>query len=397
MLKSSSEGAGSGLSPYLLLLMSVATGLAVAGNYYAQPLLSTIAQDLQLSTAAATNVVTTAQLSYGLGLLLLVPLADVWERKRMIVVLMLLAAFGLAMSAMASGLTGLLVGTAIAGLCSAVAQVLVPFAATLATPQERGRAVGVVMSGLLIGILLARVVAGVISSLFDWRGVYAVSAVAMVCCTMVLARALPRYRDDAGLSYGRLLGSVLEQFVLEPALRLSAALGFVILFLFSLFWTPLAFLLAAPPYEYSDALIGAFGLAGAAGALSANWAGRMADKGKGASATWVGLLGLLLAWLPLGFAQTSLIALLVGVLVLDLAVQLAHVSNQNTIYALNPRARNRLNAAYMTCYFLGGAAGSWGAAHIYPQAGWRGVVIAGVAVSILGIALGALGLRRKLS
>ncbi len=382
------------LSPSLLLLMSFATGLAVAGNYFAQPLLSTIAQDLRLSTSAATNVVTTAQVSYGLGLLLLVPLADLWERKRMIVVLMLLAACGLAMSALAPGLVGLLIGTAVAGLCSVVAQVLVPFVATLAAPEERGRAVGTVMSGLLLGILLARVVAGGISSLFDWRVVYAAAAVSMACCAAALAFALPRYRDDAGLSYGRLLFSVLELFVQEPVLRLRAMLGMLSFAVFSLFWTPLAFLLTAPPYEYSDALIGAFGLVGAAGALSATWAGRLADSGRTATGTWLGLAGLLLAWLPLGFGQTSLVALLAGVLLLDLAAQMLHISNQNAVYALRPKARNRLNAGYMTSYFLGGAGGSWLAASIYPGAGWPGVVAAGVILSVAGIVICAIYSRR---
>lgn len=382
-----------GLSARLLLLMSVATGLAVAGNYYAQPLLSTIATDLGLGTAAATGIVTTAQLSYGAGLLLLVPLADLLERRRLIVVLMLLAAAGLATSALATGHSGLIFGTMIAGVCSVVAQVLVPFAATLAPPGEQGRSVGFVMSGLLLGILLARVVAGGISSLYGWRMVYVFGAVTMAMCAVGLARSLPRYREDAGLGYARLLLSVLALFLQEPILRLRALLGMLSFAVFSLFWTPLAFLLKAPPYGYSDAAIGLFGLAGAAGALAANGAGRLADQGKGGLGTWTGLLGLLVAWIPLAFAQVSLVALSAGVLILDLAVQLVHVSNQNAIYALRPQARSRLNSGYMTCYFLGGAGGSWLATTIYPIAGWHGVVIAGVSLAALGIMVGIASLQ----
>jgi len=382
------------LSLPLLWLMAAATGLAVSGNYYAQPLLPTIAGTFGTTETAAAGIVTTAQLSYGAGLLLLVPIADLRERRSLIVALMLLAAAGLALSSLAPTLPLLLVGTAVTGFCSVVAQVLVPFAATLAAPEQRGRAVGTVMSGLLLGILLARTVAGGISSLFDWRAVYVVAAGAMVVCALALWRALPRYRENAGLGYGALLQSVLRLFIEEPVLRVRAVLGMLSFALFSLFWTPLAFLLAAPPYTYPDAVIGLFGLAGAAGALAASWAGRMSDHGKGTASTWLGLGGLLLCWLPLGFAQSSLAALLAGVLILDLAVQLVHVSNQNAIYALRPQARNRLNAGYMTCYFIGGAAGSWLAACLYPRAGWPGIVAAGTCIAALGILIGLRGLRR---
>jgi predicted MFS family arabinose efflux permease len=349
--------------------------------------------DFHTTEAQAAYIVTVAQLSYGAGLFLLVPVADLWERKRLIITLMLLAGVGLALNAVAPSLHLLLLGTAITGFSSVVAQVLVPLAATLSTPEQRGRAVGTVMSGLLLGILLARTVAGWISSLVDWRAVYAVAALSMVACAWALGRSLPRHRDSAGLSYAGLLQSVLRLFVEEPVLRVRALLGMVSFTLFSLFWTPLAFLLTSPPYDYSDATIGLFGLVGAAGAMAASWAGRLADRGHSVTCTWMGLGGLLLSWVPLGFAQSSLIALIVGVLVLDLAVQLVHVSNQNAIYALRPQARNRLNAGYMTCYFIGGAAGSSLAAALYSHHGWMGIVTAAVVVGVLGIVIGLVGLR----
>lgn len=397
MSNTSSTQPNIGLTPLLLWLISCSTGLAVASNYYAQPLLSTIAHGLELSTTAATGIVTTAQLSYGAGLLLLVPLADLLERRSLIVVLMLLSALGLAISAFAPGYTWLLIGTGMAGLCSSVAQVLVPFTATLARPQDRGHAVGTVMSGLLLGILLARVVAGGISTYFNWRVVYGIAAIAMMLCALILARMLPRYRENVRLGYGSLLYSVLKLFIQEPTLRLRSLLGMLSFALFCLFWTPLAFLLKAPPYAYSDVVIGLFGLAGAAGAVAATWAGRLADRGKGHLGTWFGLLSLLVAWLPLGLAQSSLPALLTGILILDLAVQLVHVSNQNVIYALRPEARNRLNAGYMTCYFIGGASGSWLASAIYPRAGWSGVVVAGLCLATLGLVVWAIARKQHLS
>ena len=393
MKASTHSSSGHALTHGMVLLMSVATGIAVAGNYYAQPLLNTIATEFGVSFAQAGGIVTTAQLSYGAGLLLLVPLADLLEQRRLIVVMSMLAALGLLLSGFAPSLPWLLAGTALTGLCSVVAQVLVPFAATLAEPEQRGRVVGTVMSGLLLGILLARTAAGALSSIAGWRAVYWAAALLMFFTALALALTMPRYRQNVGLSYSRLLASVVMLFKQEPVLRLRALLGMLSFALFSLFWTPLAFFLAEPPYGYSDATIGLFGLVGAAGALAASWAGRLADRGRGVAATQLGLLGLLLAWLPLGFAPVSLLSLLAGVLLLDLAVQMVHVSNQNAIYKLRPEARNRLNAGYMTCYFIGGSFGSWLSANLYQNHGWMGVTIAGVALALLGVAIGTAGFR----
>ncbi|WP_455921519.1 MFS transporter [Pseudomonas putida] len=373
------------LSRALILLMSIATGLTVASNYYAQPLLHTIAGQLGLNTASAGSIVITAQLSYGAGLFLLVPLGDLLEQRRLIVGMTLLSAAGLLLSAFAANLPLLLLGTAITGLFSVVAQVLVPMAASLASPEHRGRVVGTLMSGLLLGILLARTAAGLVSSLAGWRAIYLLAALLLALCALALALSLPRRQQSAGLRYPQLLASVLTLFVEEPVLRLRALLGLLTFCLFGLFWTPLAFVLSAPPYGYSDAVIGLFGLAGAAGALAASAAGRLADRGKGGLATLIGLAALLAAWLPLAFAGQSLWALLLGVLVLDLAVQLVHVSNQNAVYALRPQARNRLNAGYITCYFIGGALGSTLGAQLYSRFGWVGIVCAGVLLSTLAL------------
>ncbi|WP_419735465.1 MFS transporter [Pseudomonas sp. COR18] len=382
------------LSTALILLMATATGLAVASNYYAQPLLHTIAQQLGLSMATAGTIVITAQLSYGAGLLLLVPLGDLFEQRRLIVVMTLISAIGLLISAFAPGLPWLLLGTALTGLFSVVAQVLVPMAASLTPPEQRGRVVGTLMSGLLLGILLARTAAGALSSFGDWRAIYLLAAGLMFVCALALSRALPHHRQNAGLSYPALLGSVFRLFVEEPVLRLRAVLGLLSFCLFALFWTPLAFLLANPPYGYSDGVIGLFGLAGAVGAMAANLGGRMADRGKGEFATTIGLLALLLSWLPLGFAGHSLVALLAGVLVLDFAVQLVHVSNQNAVFKVRPAARNRLNAGYITCYFVGGALGSLLGAQLWGPYGWNGIVVAGGLISALALGIWAWVQRR---
>lgn len=373
------------LTPSLVWLMSIATGLAVAGNYYAQPLLPSIAREMGISAAAAGSIVTTAQLGYAVGLLLIVPLGDLFERRRLIVSMTVLSALGLLLTAVSTSMSGLLLGTALAGAFSVVAQLLVPLAATLAEPQNRGKVVGTVMSGLLLGILLARTISGVMAGLGGWRTIYWVGAVAMLLVAGLLAKRLPRYQQSVGLSYPRLLLSVLSLMRQEPTLRIRSFLGATSFAAFSVLWTSMAFLLAAPPYHFSSATIGLFGLAGAAGALAASAVGRLGDRGRGKQATLIGLGLLLFSWLPLLWAPQSLWALLAGVLILDLAVQGVHVSNQNAIYRLQPEARNRLTSAYMTCYFIGGASGSLASAAAYGAAGWNGVCMVGALVCLAGL------------
>ncbi|MBC3410805.1 MFS transporter [Pseudomonas sp. SWRI107] len=380
----------------LILLMATATGLAVASNYYAQPLLHSIAENFGLSTTAAGTIVIAAQLSYGAGLLLLAPLGDLFEQRRLIVTMVLIATAGLVISACAPNLPWLIFGTALTGLFSVVAQILVPMAAALSAPEQRGRAVGTLMSGLLLGILLARTAAGLMAELGGWRSIYVLAAVLMAITALALYRALPQHHSHAGLKYPALIGSVFRLFVEEPVLRLRSLLGLLSFSLFALFWTPLAFLLSSEPYHYSDAVIGLFGLAGAAGALAANWAGRLADRGRGALGTTVGLAALMLSWVPLAFAQSSLAALLLGVLLLDLAVQLVHVSNQNAVIVLRPEARTRLNAGYITCYFIGGALGSLLGTQLFEGYGWNGIVVAGLAIGALALLVWMLAERKRL-
>ncbi|ASK36101.1 MFS transporter [Alcanivorax sp. N3-2A] len=370
--------------------MAVTTGLAVASNYYAQPLLHTIADRLSLSYTHAGVIVTTAQAGYAVGLLLLVPLGDLFERRRLIVTMMVLAGLGLLISANAGNLTTLLVGTAITGTFSVVAQVLVPFAATLAEPRARGKVVGTVMSGLLMGILLARTVAGGLSSLGDWRTVYWVAAALMFVNAVALWRMLPDYRQSAGLSYGRLLLSIASLFRRYPLFRVRSTIGFLIFAMFSVLWTSVAFLLSAAPWHFSDATIGLFGLAGAAGALAARKAGSLADRGHARWTTLGGLLMLAVSWPVLGLGATSLVALVIGIILLDLAVQAVHITNLNLIYGLDEAVRNRLNSGYMFVYFLGGAFGSLASAAAFQHGGWAGVVLLGAALALAALLLGVL-------
>ncbi|HDR2404510.1 TPA: MFS transporter [Enterobacter asburiae] len=384
-----------GLSPALILLMSVATGLAVASNYYAQPLLDTIARAFNLSASSAGFIVTAAQLGYAAGLLFLVPLGDMFERRMLIVSMTLLAAGGMLITASSQSLTMMIVGTALTGLFSVVAQILVPLAATLASPEKRGKVVGTIMSGLLLGILLARTVAGLLASLGGWRTVYWVASVLMVIMALALWRGLPKVKQENHLNYPQLLASVFSLFTQDKLLRTRALLGCFTFANFSILWTSMAFLLAAPPFNYSEGVIGLFGLAGAAGALGARPAGGLADKGKSHLTTSAGLVLLLLSWAAIWYGHISVLALIVGILVLDLTVQGVHITNQTVIYRVKPEARNRLTAGYMTSYFIGGAAGSLISASAWQHAGWSGVCTIGAIVATLNLLVWWRGYHRQ--
>ncbi|MEE9658778.1 MFS transporter [Enterobacter cloacae complex sp. CARB60] len=384
-----------GLSPALILLMSVATGLAVASNYYAQPLLDTIARAFNLSASSAGFIVTAAQLGYAAGLLFLVPLGDMFERRMLIVSMTLLAAGGMLITASSQSLTMMIVGTALTGLFSVVAQILVPLAATLASPEKRGKVVGTIMSGLLLGILLARTVAGLLASLGGWRTVYWVASVLMVVMALALWRGLPKVKQENHLNYPQLLASVFSLFTQDKLLRTRALLGCFTFANFSILWTSMAFLLAAPPFNYSEGVIGLFGLAGAAGALGARPAGGLADKGKSHLTTSAGLVLLLLSWAAIWYGHISVLALIVGILVLDLTVQGVHITNQTVIYRVKPEARNRLTAGYMTSYFIGGAAGSLISASAWQHAGWSGVCAIGAIVAALNLLVWWRGYHRQ--
>ncbi|MCX5576411.1 MFS transporter [Enterobacter sp. E-TC7] len=384
-----------GLSPALILLMSVATGLAVASNYYAQPLLDTIARAFNLSASSAGFIVTAAQLGYAAGLLFLVPLGDMFERRMLIVSMTLLAAGGMLITASSQSLTMMIVGTALTGLFSVVAQILVPLAATLASPEKRGKVVGTIMSGLLLGILLARTVAGLLASLGGWRTVYWVASVLMVIMALALWRGLPKVKQENHLNYPQLLASVFSLFTQDKLLRTRALLGCLTFANFSILWTSMAFLLAAPPFNYSEGVIGLFGLAGAAGALGARPAGGLADKGKSHMTTTAGLILLLLSWAAIWYGHVSVLALIVGILVLDLTVQGVHITNQTVIYRVKPEARNRLTAGYMTSYFIGGAAGSLISASAWQHAGWSGVCGIGAIVAALNLVVWWRGYHRQ--
>ena len=380
---------GEGIERVIVLLLAAICGTAVASLYYAQPLLETLARDFSVSRGTAGLLVTIGQVGYVLGLAFLVPLGDLLERRSLIATTMVVTAGGLVVCALAPGFAVFAAGTALVGLSCVAAQIVVPMASSLARPHERGQVVGTVMSGLLIGILLARTFSGIVASLLGWRVVFWAGAALLIALAVVMRRVLPRVPRTTELRYPQVLRSVVALVASEPVLRQRMVLGGLVFGCFSTLWTSLSFLLAAPPFDYSNAVIGLFGLAGVAGAGAATAAGRATDRGHGRAATTV-TLGLLLAsWAILYLFRHSTVGLIVGIAVLDLGVQGTHIGNQSAIYALAPEARSRLTTAYMVAYFSGGAVLSAVVSSLYASDGWTGVCVIGAATAAVALAVWA--------
>ncbi|MEV0279061.1 MFS transporter [Streptomyces sp. NPDC050610] len=388
----SGDGPAPALPRGLVALFAVACGAAVANVYFSQPLLVTMGHDLAMSPALVGGVVTLTQVGYGLGLFFLVPLGDVADRRRLIVAQLLLLVVALIVVAAAPTAAALLAGMAAMGLLAVVTQTLAAFAASLAPPAGRGRVVGLVTSGVVTGILLARTASGLLADLAGWRSVYLASASLTALLALVLHRVLPRHSGASpttALRYGQLLRSTVTLFARERLLRLRALFGLLIFAAFSTLWSSVALPLSEPPYSLSHSAIGALGLIGVAGALAATAAGRLNDRGLSGRTTGIALALLTAAWLPLAFTRTSLWALIVGVVLLDLAVQAVHVTNQTLIYALHPVAGSRLIGGYMVFYSIGSATGAIAATSLYAAAGWGAVCALGAAFSCAGLALWA--------
>ncbi|HTT27831.1 MAG TPA: MFS transporter [Solirubrobacteraceae bacterium] len=378
---------GAGISRPLVMLLALTCGAVVANLYYAQPLLHTIARAFSVSNGTAGLLVTVSQAGYVVGLALLVPLGDLYERRALITAMLLIAAAGLGLAAAAGGFTVFSLAVALLGVTAVVAQIVVAMTSSLAGEHERGRVVGTVMSGLLIGILSARIISGIVAELLGWRVIFVLAAAAMVLLAAILRLALPRVPATERLSYPELLRSVVRLVRGEPLLRQRMIVGATAFGCFSILWTSVAFMLAGPPYHYGNAAIGLFGLAGLAGALVAPVAGRLSDRGHGRIAMTGSIVVLLLSWGLLAFGKSSLAALIAGIVLLDLGAQAMHISNQSAVYSLHGQARSRLTTAYMVAYFSGGVALSAATSALYSSGGWDAVCALGAATAAVGLVI----------
>ncbi len=369
-------------------VMAVGCGLSVANLYYSQPLLERIGVEFGASAARMGLVATAAQVGYAVGMLLLAPLGDLIEYRKLIVATLIATAATLAAVASSPNFAWLAAAHLALGAATVTPQVIVPFAATIAEPGRRGKVVGTVMSGLLIGILLARTFSGFLGLYMGWRAVFWLAAGMTLVLTIVMARTLPRSTPAlAGTSYGALMRSIVGLARDVPALRTSALFGGLAFGAFSVFWTVLAFHLATPPFHYGSDVVGLFGLIGAAGAGVAPLVGTVADRRGPRLSIGLGLTTMLAAYLVLGAFGGTLAGLVVGVVLLDVGVQGTHVSNQTRIYGMMPEARSRLNTIYMVAFFVGGSLGSALGAAAWPRFGWLGAC--GVGLGFVVVAIGA--------
>ena len=365
--------------------MAITCGLVVANIYYNQPLLAAIGRTFRLSDSSASLVATATQVGYTLGMLFVVPLGDKLERKRMMLIMLLGAAACMGLAAVAPSFAVLAGASVLIGIFSAVPQLLVPMAAHLAPEESRGRVVGRVMSGLLIGILLSRALSGYVGLHLGWRAMFEIGAGLMLLLGALLAWKLPTDQPTFTGSYASLMKSLLTLTREQAPLRRAALIGASLFAAFSVFWTTLTFYLESPAFGYGSDVVGFFGLIGAFGALAAPLAGKMADTRGPAYTITSGIVLTLVAYAVLGLAGAYVAGLVVGVILLDVGVQATHISNQSMVFSLVPAARSRLNTVYMTAYFIGGSLGSIAGGLAWTHGGWP-------AVSLLGGALTAVAL-----
>ena len=364
--------------------MTIATGLVVANIYYNQPLLGDIAHTFHVSNGTAGHISMITQIGYAAGMFFIVPLADMLKRKKLMLYTFCVVIISLLAAAIAPNINLLMLASFLVGASSLIPQLLIPMAAHLAKPEERGKKIGVVMSGLLIGILLSRTLSGFVGAHFGWRTMFFIAAGLMVAMMLMIFLFLPEVEPDYNGSYASLMKSLIHLFKAEPRLRFAALRGALCFACFSAFWTTIVFLLKQNFDKGSD-VAGLFGLVGAFGAVAAGLMGRLSDKMDAFKLSFFTLLLVLLSFIIFIFSGHSIIGLVIGVIILDMGVQATHISNQAIIFALSASARNRINTIYMVSYFIGGAAGTFLVSQLWDSYHWNGVCVTGMVISSIAI------------
>ncbi|TYB74309.1 MFS transporter [Bizionia myxarmorum] len=371
----------SSLSNSVLYLMSISAGLVVANLYYNQPLLHLISVTFNVTESAVSNVALTTQLGYAFGLLFIIPLGDKISNHKILQIDFLILVVSLFAAALSNALWLLIISSFAIGFTSSIPQLFVPLAAQLSDKEGRGRAIGIVMSGLLIGILGSRVLSGFIGEQFGWRVVYYGAAVMMIILFVILKWKLPKIKPTYKDSYSTLMKSLWFYFKTEPALRLASLRGALAFGALSVFWTTLVFLME-DSFGYGSSITGLFGLFGIVGALGATVIGKLNNKVSKNKLILFGIVLMIISWGIFLVSPHSIIGLVIGVILIDLGMQGLHITNQNIIFSKNEEARNRVNTIYMVSFFIGGSAGTSLGAVAWQYYGWTGVSILGIALSV---------------
>lgn len=381
------------LSNSVLYLMSISAGLVVANLYYNQPLLNQIADTFNVGESAVSNVALACQLGYALGLLIIIPLGDMVSNMKILKIDFIVMILSLLAAALSNSLMLLIVSSFFMGVTSAIPQLFVPMAAELSDDKGRGRAIGIVMSGLLIGILGSRVISGLVGEQFGWRVMYCAAAGIMLLLFILLYFKLPRLNPTYKGTYSSLMKSLWFYFKTEPSLRLAAFRGALAFAGLSALWTTLVFLME-DSFGYGSAVTGLFGLLGIGGALGATVVGKLNDRFNKNKIIFIAVALLFFSWLLFLFSTHAIVGIAIGIVLVDLGLQTLHITNQNIIFSKNPEARNRVNTIYMVSFFIGGAFGTSVGAIAYENYGWPGVSVLGL---VLSAAIGIVHLffRRK--
>jgi len=381
------------LTNLLILVMSIACGLTVANLYYIQPLLADIAKTFQASQLSIGFAAMLTQIGYAIGMIFILPLGDIKEKRSLIVIMLLCSIISLMSMFFSSNVYILIISSFAIGFTSIVPQLIIPLAAQLSNPQQRGQTIGTIMSGLLIGILLSRTISGILGSYFGWRTVYLIAATMMLALMLILRKLIPLCKPVSDLKYTELLKSMIYLIKTEPILRKTSLNGALMFSAFSAFWTSLIFLLESSHYNMGSEAAGLLGLVGISGALAAPMVGKLADKKGPRFAIGICIIIVIISYLFFFLFGFKIWGLILGVILLDLGVQSCNVSNQAIVQALNEKTRNRLTTIYMVSFFLGGALGSFLGSLSYSHFGWYGVCTFGMATQIIAIILHKAGKR----
>ena len=375
--------------------MAIATGLIVANLYYCQPLVILIAKEFLIAEEKAATITYLTQAGYAIGMFVMVPLGDKLERKKQIQFTAFSAIIALILAATSKSFLMLQIASFLIGAFSIVPQLILPLAASLASPEQRGKVIGTIMSGLLVGILISRTVSGFVGLWIGWRGMFWIAALLCLLIMLVIQKKFPVNRPNFKGTYGQLYNSMFTLIKEQKMLREATLINAVSFAQFGAFWTTMVLLLSEAPFNYNSATIGLFGIVGASGALAAPLVGKLGDKGKPRIIIDYGCALLLLSFIVFYFSAESLIGLLIGIVFIDVGLQAIHISNQTRIYAFLPEARNRMNTIFMSFSFLGTALGSAFGIWLWNYGKWHAFSVGGIALALLSILIYLLTYKRK--